>query len=87
MAIVKYRLEIRKLKVTTLDDMRGTRSTCDRDGRPNLEQAAAMGQPYRELGECCLVDRQWQSEAGGVGRWKLPREKTGLLYSRWGGAG
>uniref|UniRef100_A0A0E0R8M7 Disease resistance N-terminal domain-containing protein n=1 Tax=Oryza rufipogon TaxID=4529 RepID=A0A0E0R8M7_ORYRU len=25
------------VKVTTLDDMRGTRSTCDRDGRPNLE--------------------------------------------------
>uniref|UniRef100_A0A0D3HM09 Uncharacterized protein n=1 Tax=Oryza barthii TaxID=65489 RepID=A0A0D3HM09_9ORYZ len=35
-----------------------------------------MGQPYRELGECCLVDRQRQSEAGGVGRWKLTREKT-----------
>lgn len=25
------------VKVTTLDDMRGTRSTCDRNGRTNLE--------------------------------------------------
>uniref|UniRef100_A0A0E0BJ91 Uncharacterized protein n=1 Tax=Oryza glumipatula TaxID=40148 RepID=A0A0E0BJ91_9ORYZ len=55
--------------------------------RVSARQAAAMGQPYRELGECCLVDRQRQSEAEGVGRWKLTREKTGLLYSRWGGAG
>uniref|UniRef100_A0A0E0R8N8 Uncharacterized protein n=1 Tax=Oryza rufipogon TaxID=4529 RepID=A0A0E0R8N8_ORYRU len=55
--------------------------------RVSARQAAAMGQPYRELGECCLVDKQRQSEAGGDGRWKITREKRGLLYRRWGGAG